>query len=773
MSEPSPTDGAVVRRPDAVATGPTPDGGKPVKAKRKKSWLVRLVGAGIVLVLLLAGLVLALPLVVSSGWGTQRVLAVVNDAVPGTVEVDDLKVGWLSPIEVEGLRYRDEDGVERVSADRLLVESRPIDVLGGLDLGTVRVSGVKAEVVREADEDSADDSEAEDEDADEASEPVAWPEGLRARVVVEDATVRLVSPGQLDVVISTQAPVVVDASDLDEVTAELAVTVVSGRRSGAMTLDASVRGLVDASGLVRPERSDLTLKVGLSAVPTPMIVRLGELPEVLPALIGPVVDVSLAAEGSALSPAATLSVKSERLEVDAAVELTETGLRVDPSATRASWLVLPAALALLTGEGLEGDAAAEEAAALAAVELLEPVRVAVAVERLELPVTDGVPALASAELRGSVSLSETVVRTPGAEGSEGSGGSGDGERVRLTDTTVLVGGEPLGERLAVVASGSAGVVMDAGPEVPGEPWRLGLGWDDPLGEGPPRVSGGGEVPTALVAVLADRPDLPAMLGDRVKVVDLKAGRLADGGATVSGRVEGERAYAAFGASLSGEQVLTLTEPGEAKLPLNPEMVEGYLKLVLPLLVGLDGSGSSATLTLQDEGFRAELAEGFDTQRLAGSGELVLDPIPVTERSALGKVWRALERGRRTPTGELEVRFEPVQFRVADGKLTYADGSLMMGSVRMEFAGGVDLETESALIALDVPAESLRKLLGLKRVADDDALRVRMTGKVDDLKFDTAGLAREVARLAAREAIQGDDPEDELLRGLLDGLLRPR
>ncbi|MEM6553646.1 MAG: hypothetical protein AAF750_16130 [Planctomycetota bacterium] len=767
MSEPSPTKAVAVRRPDAVATGPDPDGGKAVKVRRKKSWLVRLVGAGIVLVLLLAGLVLALPLVVSSAWGTQRVLAYVNDGLSGTVEVDDLRVGWLSPIEIDGLRYRDEAGAERVSAERLMVEARPIDLLGGLDLGTVRVSGVKAELVREEEKDRKKKSgggKSKDK-VRKVSEPAEWPAGLRVRLEVEDATVRLVSLGQRDVVISTQAPVVVDALDPDAVKAELAVTVVSGRRSGAMTLDATVRGLVDASGLIRPERSEVSVKAGLSAVPTPMVVRLGELPETLPALIGPVLNGSLEAEGLALSPTATLSLKSERLDAQVGLIVTEDGLKVDPLATRAEWLVLPAALALLTGDESGGDSAGEDAAA--GVELMEPVRVTVAVERFELPVIEGVPDTAAAALRGSVSLSDAVVRLGG--GADGV----PGERWRLSETKVLVGGEPLGERLAVVATGSAGVVMDAGPGVPAEGWRLGLGWDEPLGEGLPRVSGSGEVPTALVAVLADNPDLPVMLGDRVRVVDVKAEQLEDGGSVVSGRVEGDESYAVFGASLSGERVLTLTQPGEAKLPLDRAMVEGYLKLVLPLLVGLDGSGSSATLTLNDEGFRAELAEGFDTQRLVGSGELVLEPVPVTEKSALGRVWRALERGSRTAEGELEVRFEPVKFRVADGKLTYADGSLMMGSVRMEFAGGVDLETESALIALDVPAESLRKLLRLKRVTDDDALRVRLTGKVDDLKFDTAGLAREVARLAAREAIDGDDPEDRAIRALIDGLLRPR
>ncbi|MEM6394191.1 MAG: hypothetical protein AAF797_15605 [Planctomycetota bacterium] len=980
MSEPSPTDAAVVRRPDAVATGPTPDRGSTPKVKRKKSWLVRLVGAGIVLVLLLAGLVLALPLIVSSGWGTQRVLAYVNEAIPGTVEVDDLRVGWLSPIEIDGLRYRDEDGVERVSAEGVLMETRPIDLLGGLgvgfDLGTVRVSGVKAEVVRETD-DAKEAKSRSDKAKDEASEPAEWPEGLRVRVMVEDATVRLVSPGQRDVVISTQAPAVVDARDIDELKAELAVTVVSGRRSGAMTVDATVRGLVDASGLIRPERSEVSLKAGLTAVPTPMIARLGDLPEILPALIGPVVDVSLEAEGMALSPTATLSVKSERLDVDVAMGVSESGLVVDPSATRAEWLVLPAAWALLTGEGSAEDEAGE------AVELMEPVRLTVGVERLELPVTDGVPEMSAAALRGSVSFSDAAVRLNGgasgaaaerwrlletkilvggeplgerlavvatgsaaevlsagpsvppeswrlgvtlddplgdaarrvtgsgevptallsmltdeprltsllgpmlavsleaelpeadglalptmakvgvkstrldaqlalgvsegvlradpsatrvsyvmtpaalelltAEASEGGSSakqSGDGvallqpvrvtvgverlevpvadgeldmtgvavrgsvslgdaevrvggKRWRLSETKVLVGGEPVGERLAVVASGLAGERVVSGPAVRSEAWRLSLGWDEPLEEGLLRVSGGGEVPTALVAVLADEPDLPAMLGDRLRLVDLKASRFADGGSALSGRLEGADSYAEFGVSLSAGKLLTLSRPSEAKLPLNRTSVGTYLKLLMPLLVGLEGSERSALLKVSDTGFKADLAQGFDVRRLAGGGELEIETTAMTEQSELWLLWQLLQRFGWTGQGVLEVAFEPVRFNAADGKLRYEEGSLTIGSVRMVLSGVVDLETESALIVLDVPAESLRKLLDLKQIRDDDSLRVQMTGKIGDLKFDREKLLREIAGLTAREAIKGDDPEDELLRNLIDRVIRQR
>ena len=106
--------------PDAPTPPPADLAGPPSappKRKRWWRWPLRIVVAGVVLLVLL---VVFLPTIASTGFVRSLVLGKVQPFVPhGKLDVASWSVGWFSPIEVKGLKLADDRGNVILEADEI------------------------------------------------------------------------------------------------------------------------------------------------------------------------------------------------------------------------------------------------------------------------------------------------------------------------------------------------------------------------------------------------------------------------------------------------------------------------------------------------------------------------------------------------------------------------------------------------------------------------------------------------------------------------------
>jgi hypothetical protein len=103
-------------------TGSTPDSPRE-PGRRRRRW--RRITAIVVLCILIAGvvLVIALPTVLSSRYGTRRALAILNSRLRGTVEVQDLELSWGGPLKLDGLSVLDPQHRQVLAARKVVVRA--------------------------------------------------------------------------------------------------------------------------------------------------------------------------------------------------------------------------------------------------------------------------------------------------------------------------------------------------------------------------------------------------------------------------------------------------------------------------------------------------------------------------------------------------------------------------------------------------------------------------------------------------------------------------
>ncbi|HUO10008.1 MAG TPA: hypothetical protein VM008_17010 [Phycisphaerae bacterium] len=88
-------------------TSPTPPSPLPQKKRRGRWWKILLI-----FVLLLLLVVLLAPTLLSTGAGTRFILGQINKRIAGTVEADNISLGWFSGASISGLRLKDPEGQE-------------------------------------------------------------------------------------------------------------------------------------------------------------------------------------------------------------------------------------------------------------------------------------------------------------------------------------------------------------------------------------------------------------------------------------------------------------------------------------------------------------------------------------------------------------------------------------------------------------------------------------------------------------------------------------
>lgn len=152
-NQPAPaTPGGDPTREPGQPTNPTPAGtdpAKPAKAKRRRRRWPWVVGA---IVLLLLGVLLIVPTLISSGLGRSIVVSQVNQRINGKVEIKDLSLGWVTPIHVDGVVIFDATGRQILQLQHLGTGLTLLNAArGNYALGKTQVDGLDVLVSREAD----------------------------------------------------------------------------------------------------------------------------------------------------------------------------------------------------------------------------------------------------------------------------------------------------------------------------------------------------------------------------------------------------------------------------------------------------------------------------------------------------------------------------------------------------------------------------------------------------------------------------------------------
>ncbi len=99
-----------------TSASPSPPADTPPRRRRGRRILI----ASLILLAAILLLTATAPYLLSTGPGTRLVVAIANGQLRGTIEIDDLSLGWFSPTDVRGLRLYDPQG-------RLVVETQAVE----------------------------------------------------------------------------------------------------------------------------------------------------------------------------------------------------------------------------------------------------------------------------------------------------------------------------------------------------------------------------------------------------------------------------------------------------------------------------------------------------------------------------------------------------------------------------------------------------------------------------------------------------------------------
>ncbi|MEM8737416.1 MAG: hypothetical protein AAGG38_02920 [Planctomycetota bacterium] len=390
-----------VREAAAVSRSPRP------RKRRWWRWPVRLVVAG-GLVLLLG--VALLPTLISSGPGTRWVTQQVNARIPGTVELDDLKLGWIRGQGLEGLRLRDPAGDTVASLERVtLHDVGLLRLLGGsADLGAVQIeqgvldvvqdetgrtnldealgtswfvtrkdmpgTGTTGPVTKPSPPPASPDTDAPQKKTAKRSVGAPMlPSDLALQFVLRDVMVSMTGPTIQPVrIIFSEATLT--ANSPARLGFTLDATVIQALDQGAATLAGTVQDLFDPDGRLTLPDAQFDVQGLIDALPLAAVDRVTAGEGRLETVLGPTLDGELKIKGNRDDLDAWVTVQSRHLNIQQ--RLSADPKRVQGVGDSASSLeVTPASWALLAGA-----AAGQETPTLA-----EPFRLEFRVDALDAP----------------------------------------------------------------------------------------------------------------------------------------------------------------------------------------------------------------------------------------------------------------------------------------------------------------------------------------------------------------------------------------------------
>lgn len=196
--------------------------------------------------------------------------------------------------------------------------------------------------------------------------------------------------------------------------------------------------------------------------------------------------------------------------------------------------------------------------------------------------------------------------------------------------------------------------------------------------------------------------------------------------------------------------LRLVNPFVGAAQITPEFGALILQALNPLLVSTLRSEDWANLRIEPDGFSLPILP-LDLNRLSiGSGQLDLGKLWLANRDTVAILLSLFPASHASGEREIRVWTTPVPFRAAAGVVSIDRADILLDrTLQVACWGGVDLGQNRVKLTLAVPGYSLRKVLGLKGIPDDEYLLLPVRGSLQESKIDYAPAAAGVAAIVAK------------------------
>lgn len=365
-------------RPDRYTQ---PDSASVVKPRSKSRWVWRGLILGLLLVVLLVAL---LPMLLSTGPGTRLLVDRLGPRLGGTLEIDDLSLGWIGGQSAKGVRYRRGDGVLSIDIGEARADELSLFhvLTGGRGLGAIDLDNVLVVyAVAESSDAPASSQPAPGREPDPVAaaplaepEPFTLPRDLSVELHIRGLDVRYRAPQMLPVQVSSASSSIRINNGAD-LGLNIDASVQQGTRIGRLTLKGDVYDLADDAGMLQPGRADYQLTAEANNLPIDGLTRalaereytnpaaqffLGQRGRLAAVLGGERLDARATLKGTVNQIEADVSVQTENL--DLRLPLQREGQRVVVASSDAGieWELTPAGFASLfaqSGLTLDGPVA--------------------------------------------------------------------------------------------------------------------------------------------------------------------------------------------------------------------------------------------------------------------------------------------------------------------------------------------------------------------------------------------------------------------------------
>lgn len=440
-----------------VNSGSVQSGSTPQRPKRR---LVKVVGVIGALLMVVAVVLVALAPRIASGLAPGIIQEQAAKHVKGSVAVGGASFSWGGPQRVGPITWKDETG-ETVAVLEAETSAGLVGlVMGGLDLGTVTVSGAEVHVVRGADGSLNVQSLLKQPPSPPApggsggqgsKQPITLPKGFKVKLAVTDLAVTFVDNASASAVpVSATLSGTANIDPNQPLTIGFAGTV--GQRGGAMSpyqIDVRVTNWASSDAAITPAKANVTAKLGVDALPLAMIDALtGPLAtdaegHAVPfaRALGPTASISVDANGSLQDATAMLRVKAERASAEGDIRIAD-GLM-----TTASPLVVHAAGGAV-GDLVPALGAATRTEAETRLDAIPDVTLTIDNLSIKVPQGGGPLDLRGAAARVRVALSQISGRTRLSP-------SEHAQAMQIAPLTATVETQDLATGVRIIASTSA------------------------------------------------------------------------------------------------------------------------------------------------------------------------------------------------------------------------------------------------------------------------------------------------------------------------------
>lgn len=254
-----------------------------------------------------------------------------------------------------------------------------------------------------------------------------------------------------------------------------------------------------------------------------------------------------------------------------------------------------------------------------------------------------------------------------------------------------------------------------------------------------------EISQVLIADSNNRNKVRALLGTTLDLTIEKKGRFFDFNLSST-----NSKILAKGA-LDNHQI-TLREPMTGEFNITPEISQLILKDIQPLFIDAIGSEKPIQFTIDSPGFSVPLP--FDMKTLSVS-KLSVQPGKIYFRNDghIAELFDLLKIKSGLGRGQITIWFTPLIIHLKSGIL---NAERMDGLIENQFTistwGTVNFMTDRINMTLGLPAESLKKALGLGKLSPSYMLQIPLRGSTGQVSIDWAGAVVKLSTLYAQETV---------------------